>query len=156
MSILDLYPTLISPEPNSGCWIWVGARISTGYGCVRINKKTFTTHRLSWRIKHGHEAPRYVCHTCDVRLCCNPDHLFDGSQADNMQDAKGKGRHKPPPLLRAENHPRSKLTWGDVDLIRNHSESIPKAAARFGVARSLIGDIRNNKRWKEQWRPTNI
>lgn len=79
----------ISPEPISGCWLWMGRVNQFGYGTIGIK----LTHRVVWEHEHG-PIPNglYVCHKCDVPLCVNPAHLFLGTQLDNMVDMRCKGR----------------------------------------------------------------
>jgi len=76
-----------------GCWIWTAALNEHGYGVASINRKSILAHRLSYMIKHG-DIPdgMFVCHSCDVRPCVNPDHLFVGSARDNSIDMVKKNR----------------------------------------------------------------
>ena len=86
------------PEPNSGCWIWTGGVSEVGYGlCGSENKKTISAHRLSYSVFKT-EIPdgMVVCHKCDTPSCANPAHLFLGTQAENLADAKSKNRLKNP------------------------------------------------------------
>lgn len=76
----------------SGCWMAEGRRNESGYVQKRVLKKTTTTHRLSFVHFRGATNGLFVLHKCDTPACCNPDHLFLGTNADNMADMKAKGR----------------------------------------------------------------
>jgi hypothetical protein len=80
----------------SGCWEWTGLRDKNGYGKLTIKSRRpapFMAHRLAYEHVHGAiPAGMFVCHTCDNPPCCNPDHLWIGSNRDNQLDASAKGR----------------------------------------------------------------
>lgn len=89
------------------CWWWTGSVGSHGYGQLADLGTVRTTHRLSWELHNG-PIPKgegahgiCVCHTCDVRTCVNPGHLFLGTQRDNLKDMRDKGRAFDPPRRRA-------------------------------------------------------
>lgn len=82
------------PEPNSGCWLWFGARDTRGYGQLRIAEKTRYATHVSMHVAGRPLAPgEQALHRCDNPACINPDHLFAGRPRDNVQDMIAKGRH---------------------------------------------------------------
>lgn len=86
-------------KQEDGCWIWVKKQNSNGYGLYVTKGLYLLAHRVSWERYRGPISEGlHVCHTCDVRLCVNPDHLFLGTHSDNMIDCYQKGRHKRPEL----------------------------------------------------------
>lgn len=81
-------------QPN-GCWEWTKARTSWGYGVFRDGKEMKMPHKEMYRLFRGEVTDNlFVCHSCDNRGCINPDHLFLGTQQDNMDDMKQKGRQR--------------------------------------------------------------
>lgn len=90
---LSRFESKYTPVTESGCWLWIGSVSSSGYGGFRYNKKMVSAHRASWMLHNGEiSADMLVCHKCDTPLCVNPDHLFLGTQKDNMQDKLEKSR----------------------------------------------------------------
>ena len=87
----------VIPEPNSGCWLWLGALDGRGYGAISEGGregKNLRAHRVSLLLS-GVDVPSasVVLHLCDNRICVNPEHLRVGTQMDNMYDMIAKGRH---------------------------------------------------------------
>jgi hypothetical protein len=83
---------------SDGCWEWTGARHKHGYGKLSRSGRCYVAHRFAWEMTVGPiPGALQVCHRCDNRLCVRPDHLFLGTQKDNIADMLGKGRGSLPP-----------------------------------------------------------
>ena len=85
------------PEPNSGCWIWIGAVAGPADNerpRLWINGRSYPAHRFAHEIFHGPVPEgRIICHRCHNSLCVNPDHLYAGTHQDNTNDMMRAGRH---------------------------------------------------------------
>jgi hypothetical protein len=134
------------PEPNSGCLLWLGAIDGEGYGHTKVEGRRRGVHRIALERKLGRplRPGELSCHKCDVRICINEDHLFPGSNDDNMADMAAKGRSVQP---RGEQAARAKLTAEQVLAIRADPR-IPTAIARdYGVWRTTIEAIKERRTW---------
>ena len=125
------------------CGLWTAAKLKSGYGSFEFHQKTSRAHRVSWMLAHGNMPDGlFVCHTCDVRACVNPAHLFLGTHSDNMKDKQRKQR-----APHGEDQWQAKLTEADVIEMRRSHLSLSKIAAIFGIAVSNVSQIRSRKRW---------
>jgi hypothetical protein len=107
--------TFISKNPNTNCWEWTG-QLKGGYGYFSINHKDIPVHRLMFKKYKGIIPPKInVCHSCDNPKCCNPDHLWLGTQADNIADMHIKKRDY---KSFGENHHTAKINENNVREIR--------------------------------------
>lgn len=147
-----LWARLPAGSPDE-CWLWPGSTFGGGYGSIKGRtpdglQSNLPTHRVAWESQHG-PVPEglFVCHRCDVRLCCNPDHLFLGTQIDNIEDACRKGR-----IAKGEGSGTAKLTEKDVREIR-HAHQIGAAsnvalARRYGIGETQVRRIVRGMKWK--------
>jgi hypothetical protein len=147
-------------DATGSCWIWTGARTPYGYGAFGVRRnglwKPIRSTRYSYMLRYG-KIPDglHVLHVCDNTACVKPEHLFLGTQADNLRDMTEKGRRRwnnPKGKNSGETNGRHKLTRKQVDEIR--SRYIPRIltqrqlAREYGVDQSLVCDIVNNKIWR--------
>jgi len=158
------------------CWLWMGSKNSRGYGQVYLSGKRYGAHRIAFSLARGPVASKlFVCHTCDTPGCVRPDHLFLGTQADNIGDAVQKGRMAtgdrhgththpertargdrsgprlhPEAILRGSKSPRAKLNEDDVREIRHLVGTMTKTemGKRYGVSRHAIRSIVRRDGWK--------
>ncbi len=150
LSPADRFWNYFDRSDPSICWIWPGNAFPTGYGQITVARRNRPTHRFAWEITNGPiPIGLNVCHKCDIKLCCNPSHLFLGTQKDNCKDAINKGRWA---NKKGEHHALSKLTTKAVLKIRKlyASEQITQKelAIKFKVQPSAISKIIIRSRWK--------
>lgn len=148
-SVEQLWNMYVIPEPNSGCWLWTGYTHPKGYGYVSLLRRTWKVHRLSWEHYKG-QIPDglWVLHKCDVRCCVNPDHLFLGTNADNVADKVRKGRAKTKSQW-GETNGFAKLTAEQVRIIRISDRPGRSLAKDFGVHESTVSRVRGGTLWKQ-------
>jgi hypothetical protein len=139
----------LSNKTSSDCWEWIGLKSSKGYGVFKVDNENVSTHRYSWILHFGNIPNKlYVCHKCDNPSCVNPNHLFLGTQKDNMQDMSKKGRAS---NSVGTNNPRAKLSDKDVYEIRRLKSMGIKSNQLVKIFRtplSTIVNITNNHTWK--------
>lgn len=138
---------------ENNCWIWKGTKDISGYGEIIDfeNRKKKKSHRFTYELFKG-EIPKdkFVLHKCDVRSCCNPDHLWIGNQSDNIKDATEKNRMKNQ-FQSQEGHWNHKLKTEEVREIKRLNQEGMKAkklSEKFSVHVETIRDILKGRTWR--------
>lgn len=134
----------IKVDPERQCWVWQKAVLHTGYGRTSIGRKGIPAHRLSYAtFKESIPKGLLVCHTCDNRVCVNPNHLFVGTGQDNADDCVAKNRQ-----CVGEGINTAKLSESDVRAIRADPRMQKDIAAAYGVGRNQIANIKHRRSWR--------
>ncbi len=131
---------------ENGCIEWQGSRDKDGYGTMRRDSKDWKTHRYAFFKAHGEIPKGYlVCHSCDNPSCCNIDHLFLGTQKENVEDMVRKKRQ-----LIGEKNPHSKLTEHLVKHIKKRladGDTQTKIAKDLNMNQTTISKIKLGISW---------
>jgi LysM repeat protein len=157
-----LWSKITKAQDANSCWPWTGPVGTRGYGLLTVASKTKQAHRLVWEEQHGAISDGMViCHKCDNPNCCNPNHLFIGTQKDNLADCRAKGRFPAGPRHGLALHPErrargskvstAKLTERDIPEIYHAKvagDSIYAIAERYGVSASTIHLVCKGKTWR--------
>ena len=139
-------------DPVSGCWTWFGSKMKPSlanprtlpYGRIRYNNKVYLAHRFSWIVYRGGLASGdAICHRCDNPLFVNPDHLFRGTQKENIEDRDSKERQ-----ARGEKHGFARLTDDLVRRIRASDKTNVWWEKETGIHRATIRHARARMTWK--------
>lgn len=118
-------------KKTDGCWEWTASKNKRGYGQIAFQRRPHLAHRISFKIHKGDPGRLHVCHTCDNPGCVNPEHLFLGTDADNIKDMVMKDRHS------------GRLTSSDVKSIRESGETLVALAEKYGVAVTTVSAARS-------------
>jgi hypothetical protein len=157
------FQALVDTRSDSECHEWKGGTNKKGYGQFRVNGRTHISSRIAYIIYFG-DIPDglFVLHKCDNPPCCNPDHLFLGTQVDNMADMIQRGRQfhtsgprtwiygKPENVARGERHGRAMLREDEVREIRALREKgwyYVDLAERFNVSVTATRKIVHKETW---------
>jgi Autographiviridae endonuclease len=140
---------LVDKRGPDECWPWLAAIGHGGYGAfTRDGRRQVGAHRMAYELAYG-PVPigKNACHRCDKPSCCNPAHLFSGTDAENIADRDAKGRTQ-----LGERHWLAKLTEDDIRSIRaRHAAdgvSQTALAAEYGVTQATVSAIILRKTWR--------
>lgn len=147
ITLQELFYRHVSPEPNSGCWLWTGNICAQGYGALANRRlpggASRKAHRFSFELHNGPLGKLNACHTCDVRTCVNPTHLFAGTNADNLADCRSKGR-----ACVGSRKRQAVLTEATVLEIRQSTLSGSALGKVYGVSSATILKAKRGVTWK--------
>lgn len=134
-------------DDATGCLEFVGGKRGKGYGCFTVSTgRTEGAHRVAWELENG-PIPMglHVLHRCDNRPCCNPEHLFLGTNRDNIADMIAKGRDR---KVQGVESPHAKLTPAAVRSIRVDGRSYKSIGREYGVSAQTVFRIKRHTVWK--------
>lgn len=144
-SIEEKFWSKVDKNGPNGCWVWTGTKKDNGYGAIGEHQ---TAHRVSYELHYGAISQGFhVCHKCDNRACVNPEHLFLGTNLDNIQDRVKKHRS-----ACGEHHGCHRLNEDQIRQIRYLHDVVnmkhKQLAQIFGVGQDQITRIVNRDLWK--------
>jgi predicted XRE-type DNA-binding protein len=135
------------------CWEWQKSTIKQGYGRTSLNGKMILAHRLSFYYTHGRHVSqdKIICHSCDNKKCCNPNHLREGTHKDNSDDMFLRNRFV---YMRGEKNGRAKLTQENVETIKRRYKteriSQTQLANEYNVKQTAISKIIRGVSYKSE------
>lgn len=142
------------------CWPFTGGRNKDGYGKFAVERKVqVRAHRFAWELVNGPMPPGLNgCHRCDNPPCCNPAHIFPGTNAENLADMVAKGRSAVGERNIMVRHPErchtARLTWEQVREIRaifaqQNPPSHQSVADAYGISRATLRAVIYRQTWRE-------
>lgn len=131
------------PVTETGCQIWLGSTRRGGYGHMTVAQKSCMAHRLAYEEYVG-PIPEglFVCHRCDTPSCINPDHLFLGTNQDNLSDMVAKGRN----VSGAKRPLRDEDVLEMCGLLRETRMEQADIASRFDISQAMVSRINHGNR----------
>ena len=135
-------------DDKTSCWNWNKSITKWGYGHIKVKGKVMLAHRISYEA-NKEPIPDGLCvlHKCDNPACINPDHLFLGTNADNVRDKVSKNRQSHTGQSKGERHSLAKLTEQDVLNIRASHLSQKQLAEQYNTTQPNISLIKNRVKW---------
>jgi DNA-binding Xre family transcriptional regulator len=129
-------------QKGEGCWEWSGRVNEKGRAIFSVGTETFYAYRFMYKLAIGTDpGPMLVCHKCDNPKCVNPDHLFLGTDADNVDDKVAKGRDRRPDGSVVN----TSLRTEDIIAIRQSDRPYAELALQFDTSESNICVIRTGR-----------
>ena len=141
---------LLKVDKTETCWLWTSYRNAKGYGCTSHKNKSMLAHRMSFKLfKENFDADLCVLHHCDNPSCVNPNHLFVGTQKENMEDCIRKNRLA---STKGSHNGFSKITEGQViiarDMYKTERLNQGEIAQLMGISPITVNHIMTRRLWK--------
>lgn len=140
MTVEERFWAKVDIRGKDECWPWRGGLLKDGYGQFWLSGCR-QAHRVAYELVKGGIGDLLVCHSCDTPACCNPRHLFAGTNSENMLDMVAKGR------CPGNGIKRRKLLPSEVELIKKSCLPQSYLAQLFETAQSTVWGIKSGVRY---------
>lgn len=131
---------------TNSCWVWTGAKQRSGHGAFNTGDRTVGATHVAWFLQTGH-WPKQINHHCDNSSCVRFEHLYEGTQQDNIRDRNERGRTQRCRGEQASNAKISETTAFEILNLKGKIRQID-IAARLGVSRHIVAEIHSKRRWR--------
>jgi hypothetical protein len=140
----QLFWSKVDKNGPDGCWNWTDYKDKWGYGDLKFKGRHLQSHRISWMLLMGDPGKLDVLHKCHNTSCCNPDHLYLGTDLENARDRLEAGRY-----ARGERCPRRKISEAQAREILSLKGTGPAwpIAKRFGLHPGAVHAIWRGDAW---------
>ena len=146
-SLMEL-KSMCKIDVATGCWNWLRALNTHGYGQATHLRRHWLAHRLAFHLSKGLKRGDWICHHCDNPACINPKHLYAGTPLSNMRDMRRRNRQNFPGGAKGEDHKDAKLTSRLVRKIRGSVLPHKQMARLLKVDNKTIRNVRKRITWK--------
>jgi len=145
---IERFWSRVNKNTKNGCWEWVARLNPDGYGEFDCDNRGYRAHRLSWFFKFGEiEKGLNVCHKCDNPKCVNPDHLFLGTQKENVMDMLSKNRQRSHKGTKNNKARLNEEKVSEIKRLRRSGLQYKEIADKFGVSVGCVSHILNGRHW---------
>lgn len=156
MTLAERFWSKVAIAGPNECWLWQGYQAIKGHGGFSIKGKMENSHRIAFELWWSVDVPRWldVCHGCpegDVKLCCNPAHLFISDAKGHMADKLAKRQ-----MRLGSDHPSAKITeWQAIGIMARHIQGVRNVAIarEFGCSKGIVYDILRGATWAHLFIP---
>ncbi len=162
---IGYFEAKVGRDDNSECHPWTGSRTPYNYGVFARNRRLVAAHRVAyWKHYGPFDLDLKVCHTCDNPPCCNPAHLFLGTQAENVADMDRKKRRnmakgdacgsRTCPEMRPRGEKNTEAVLTELQVIEIRETYLPRVislnflADKYGVTKSAIWHVVKRRTWR--------